>query len=291
MPCVRLQRNLRSFLQILQIIVFHRYFWRAVHRSVVFLNSPNTIADALTVSRDLDAITSIRVTTQSLSCLHELAVVPRSYVVSERLNIDNLEKYFVHFAAIYGIRINASILQEAMRRLVPVMQKNDELARSRLALEGECQTTAMASCLRGFEPLLEKKPVNLMYWPPEVFLDSGRQGAPLCGPLDLTGSARLLLYGPFLHLPRGSWIATVSFEVSQNLSGNLLKIDIYYDGVIGEWTCELPKNGNYTFDLPFEILDPRHAVQIRFYIMQGAIEGIFELKRVDLHRGDQVHSK
>ena len=259
---------------------------------VVFLNSPHAIAKNLAVSRSLDAISSIRVTTQSLSCLHELAIVPRAYVVSERLDVNNLDKYIRNFARLYEIRLDDSILKEAMHRLIPAMQKDDEIAPARgdLAIESECQTAAMASCLEGFGPLLKKKPINQVYWPREVFLDADRQGMPLSGPLDLTGSARLLLYGPFLHLPRGSWCATVTFEVSQNLSGNSLKIDIYYDGVIGEWKCELPKEGIYVFDLRFEVLDPRHAVQIRFYIMQGAIEGIFDLKHVDLRRVDRNHS-
>ncbi len=142
----------------------------------------------------------------------------------------------------------------------------------------------MSVHLGGFELLLKKRVVGRIHWPREVFMNSDEQGALVNAPIYLTGRARLLLYGPFLHLPRGTWIAEISFEVRENFSGNVLKVDIYHDGIIGEWKFSLPDKGSFTFELPLKVFEPRHPIQIRFYLMEGAIEGTFDLKQVNLRR-------
>jgi hypothetical protein len=259
---------------------------------VIFINDPYAIASSLQLSRSLDPITSVRVTSQSLSCLHDLALAPRAYVVYDQFSIANIDKHVTRFGSEYGIRIDDGITKIIRNILIREIENENKFVRENTQINltkshldlGNDKGSELFTCLEGFRALRSRRPVDSMSWPREVFMDAGGQGALLQEPLDLTGAARLILYGPYLHLPKGDWIATPLFAVSQNLSGNVLKIDIYCDGVIGEWKCQMPSNGIYSFDLSFKISEPRHPVQIRFYITQGAIEGTFDLKHVKLRR-------
>ncbi len=269
-----------------------RLFLESAAPLVIFLGPPNRIANALMLERKYDPLTATRVTSQCLSCLHDIAIEPRALVVSDLLNFELLKHLLPELANIFKISIDASVLRETLGRISALEAEKIEETSADAAAANELTNavhsasviTALGECLKGFEPLLRKEPVEQVHWPREVFLDSADQGNPLCRTLDLTGPARLLFYGPFLHLPRGSWFATATFEVRNNLSGNFLKIDLYYEGVIGEWECEMPRDGIYKFDLQFEVFEPRFPIQIRFYIKEGAIEGLFDLKHVELRR-------
>ena len=242
---------------------------------VVLIHRPTVVVESLISERKFDAITSIRVASLSLSCLHDLTLCPRAYVISEPLDINNIANHLARIAGVHQIPINDDILKKTLECLAPLEQK-----RTRTNPQPDVLSTSIGS----FESLVQKKAVSRIHWPREVFMNSDEQGALVNAPINLTGSARLLLYGPFLHLPHGIWIAEISFEVRENFSGNVLKVDIYHDGIIGVWTFRLPDKGSYTFELPLDVFEPRHPIQIRFYLMEGAIEGIFDLKQVNLRR-------
>jgi hypothetical protein len=248
---------------------------------VLFIDSAARVMDSLTLERNFDLITAARVTSQSLSCLHEIALSPRCFVVFGPLDIKRISSLLPRFASVFDIPFDQRIFEVTVQHIAELSAPGPTPANTAEPAE---MLEAVQRCLAGFEPMMTRKAVDYVEWPREVFLDADREGIPLCREIDLTGPARLLLFGPFLHLPKGSWTASTTFEVSKNFSGNILKIDIYYEGVIGEWECSMPKEGVYNFDLRFNIPEPRFPIQMRFYIQQGAIEGSFDLKRVVLRR-------
>jgi hypothetical protein len=261
--------------------------------ATVFVHNPYAIAASLQRFRGLDEITSIRVTTQSLSCLHDLAIANNYYSAPAPADENDLTECLSLFSRLYNLHINSSIVKRTIERLAAMNET--EVGHPDKGMPAALEIAATASsplyrCLKGFEGLLARSPVQHVHWPAEVFMDPSKDGALWNGPIDLTGPARLLLYGPFLHLPKGNWTATIALEVHGNWSGNVLKIDAYYEGIIGEWQCELPANGAYAFEIPLNVPEPRHPLQIRFYITQGAIEGVFDLKHIDLRRTGETNS-
>src|SRR5208283_1221030 len=102
--------------------------------------------------------------------------------------------------------------------------------------------------------------------------------------LDLAGNARIFIYGPYLHLPRGNWVATPAFSIGNNDSGNTLIIDIFNGSVLAIGESILPARGTYTCSIPFEITDPQSPIEVRFATAQGAIEGVFSLEEVVIER-------
>ena len=46
----------------------------------------------------------------------------------------------------------------------------------------------------------------------------------------------------------------------------------------------MPVEGHFVSELVFEVLEPRLPLELRFHTAEGAIEGYFELKQVDIRR-------
>lgn len=92
-------------------------------------------------------------------------------------------------------------------------------------------------------------------------------------PIDLTGPARAVMYGPYLHLPPGGWVARVEFEIDEALSGVEAATDVFISEVLVQKVFLMPAKGIFAYELAFAVSDPRHAVEIRLFTKRSAIEG------------------
>jgi hypothetical protein len=121
-------------------------------------------------------------------------------------------------------------------------------------------------------------------WPTELFFQVDPPRDFLEGPTNLVGPARFLSYGPYLHLPKGSWSVKITIEVAENFSGNHLAVDVAAGVVFAVGETALPVSGVFSFDLSFEIVDPFIAIEVRSQILSGAIEGKLTLREVVFRR-------
>ncbi|TCT05033.1 hypothetical protein [Aquabacter spiritensis] len=131
--------------------------------------------------------------------------------------------------------------------------------------------------LGGYSALFGDHPTKFR-WPVSFFISGSPPHAPVLGPIDMTGPARCLLFGPQLSLPEGRWVAHAAFAVSENYSGNILKVDVVSAGkVAAEAVGDLPADGRFAVSIPFENVSNMFPVDLRIMMMSGAIEGTFEL--------------
>lgn len=131
-----------------------------------------------------------------------------------------------------------------------------------------------------YQSLVAGAPLRESVWPTELFLDWDRPGQFLHGPIDLTGPARFIICGPYLHLPIGAWRATFVLRLAGNFSGNRLSLDLFCGEIIGGIVADLPKEGDFALDVDFEIIKAYLPLEARIQILEGAIEGSFELLSV-----------
>jgi hypothetical protein len=126
--------------------------------------------------------------------------------------------------------------------------------------------------------------VSAIAWPTELFFQVDPPQDFLLGPTSLVGPARFLSYGPYLHLPKGSWTVRIMIEVAENFSGNHLEVDVAAGIVLAAGDFALPVAGIFNFDLSFEVVDPFIAIEVRSKILSGAIEGQLALREVTFRR-------
>jgi hypothetical protein len=104
------------------------------------------------------------------------------------------------------------------------------------------------------------------------------------GPIDLTGPARHVYFGPYFALPRGAWSADISIEVQDCLSDNWVAIDVFGGTILAIIKAQLPPQGVYGCQIRFQIEDPSQPVEIRLQLLTGAIEGVLRMHSIALHR-------
>jgi hypothetical protein len=131
-----------------------------------------------------------------------------------------------------------------------------------------------------YQPMLDRSPIREIVWPAAI-LYSATPGFRTDKSLDLLGPARLLVWGPYMHLTRGHWTASMEFEVVGNLSPNSVIADVLVGGEfagLGEF--DLPERGVYTWRLAFEVADVAKPIEVRLTLDKAAIEGAFLLRQV-----------
>jgi hypothetical protein len=257
---------------------------------IVVLEGPARIVGAVRRTRQLEGLPAIRFASQSLATLHDLALLPRARLLGARDAPRPVDDLVVEIARMFRINLDASSLRTIRQRLDVGELNTERRIRDLIPsdpVDGQSDDELLATeALSGFVPLLGGNRAERFEWRPGLFLGSNPHGAQVTGPLSLVGASRCFLFGPFFHLPAGEWRATVDFEVRENLSGNVLKVDVYTDKVIMEASTRLPEVGRFSFDIAFTIEEPREPMQIRLFNGEGAIEGVFELRSISVMRAN-----
>src|SRR5271166_2605776 len=151
---------------------------------------------------------------------------------------------------------------------------------SRSPLENEL----IASLAPHYDVVARGRRLEKLEWPVYALLRPEFPDRLTIGPIDLTGPARRVYFGPYFALPAGVWSAHVSLEVQDCLSENRIGIDVFASKVLSVIHADLPPHGVYGCEVRFEIEDPSKPVEIRVQLLTGAIEGVILLRKIELHR-------
>jgi hypothetical protein len=117
-------------------------------------------------------------------------------------------------------------------------------------------------------------------WPPFALVRTEVEAPLSLDPMDLTGPARFVCYGPYFALPEGGWRAELSLEIHDCLSDNDLRIEAFAGRVLAAASARLPAHGVFDLELDFKMTDPTTPFEIRIQLMTGAIEGAVLLRRI-----------
>jgi hypothetical protein len=110
-------------------------------------------------------------------------------------------------------------------------------------------------------------------------------------PMDITGRARILIYGPTLFLPGGSWNAAVSVGLSREAAEMSYLVEVFNGTQLAQ-TRIVPSGGerfievilNFSVDDSFE---PEKLIQIRIWNERAAFDGRIAIGQVKLtHQGE-----
>ncbi len=119
-------------------------------------------------------------------------------------------------------------------------------------------------------------------WPHRVFLsgDKPNETAPLV--TDATGASRVLYYGPYFHLPEGTWQASLTLGFSKDAVGLPMKIAAYGPDLLGEASLRSKQEGIFAARFSFTVTEPEKPVELHVRTEEGAIEGRIALGQVEL---------
>jgi hypothetical protein len=121
--------------------------------------------------------------------------------------------------------------------------------------------------LAGYASLFAGGDLAAIVWPRELFIVNGDSGKGLADALDVRGGIRILIFGPYIHLPAGSWTARVLLGFSPETAGHTFLIDAYSGGQLSSTSFQPERGGVYTVDLNFSLGEPSgQGVEIRVWV-------------------------
>jgi hypothetical protein len=133
-----------------------------------------------------------------------------------------------------------------------------------------------------YQPLAVGAPLDQINWPIELFFFGEGSKRSSGSVIELVGPARFLIWGPYMHLPRGNWAARVEIEVVGNHTGSQLIVEVVAGVILATGLANLPAQGIFLLQIEFKVIEPQHAIEVRFSLQSGAIEGEFALRSVNM---------
>ena len=135
-----------------------------------------------------------------------------------------------------------------------------------------------------YDAVARGQPLERLEWPVYALLRPEFPEQMTIGPIELTGPARYIYFGPYFALPAGAWRVDISLEVQGCYSDNQIAIDIFAVRILAIVTARLPPNGVYGCQIRFQVEDPSRPIEVRIQLVTGAIEGVMCLHAIALHR-------
>jgi hypothetical protein len=119
-------------------------------------------------------------------------------------------------------------------------------------------------------------------WPSCVFWNPTDENKPAIAPVELAGPARPFILGPHFFIPSGRYNAAADFILDRNVPANAIDLLVSCGTYTGGGQLQLPGEGSFTVEFPLTVPDPPSIVEIRFRLLEGAIDGSFKLVNVRL---------
>lgn len=277
-------------------------FYRLKAPVVICIDDFTTTALFSVVTRDFGAVQAARFATMGLVNI-EPAVVsppPLSLFVGDP-KVETLAGLLGKLAAFYRLSVNEDGVAEAIRRLGFAEDRETTLgafiasrvadpekfapdARAALDKASPLESELIDFLAPQYDAVARGRRLDRFEWPVYALLRPEFPDRMTIGPIDLTGPARHVYFGPYFALPAGAWSADIALEVQDCLSDNQIAVDVCAPEILSMVRTKLPPRGVYGCQIRFQIEDASKPVEIRVQLLTGAIEGVIQLRTITLHR-------
>jgi hypothetical protein len=246
----------------------------------------------------MDLHAAIRFATHSVVALRPIGQSP----TINPLQLQGRDLALTELVNLLALSLGIDVPTDALRRLIALYDNHqqlqvDEIVRNRvehaeasLDLRSKLspdEQQLLADIASGYQPMMEGRQPQKITWPGGICLNADRRDASMSGSVDMTGPARILSFGPYLHLPTGRWAADMRFFVSGNWSRNMIMMEVTAgDKALAVGQGDLPAAGAFAMRIPFSVEEHETPVEVRSVLRSGAIEGDFRLLEIVLTPND-----
>ncbi len=256
-----------------------------------------TIAHLGVVSRGFGGVDAARFATMGLVNIEPIVAEPPRHSLLVNQPQAQLSQLIADLADLYRLPIDGKKTTEILASLgcaddpaislagyarVAVAFRDD--ARQILERRSPLENDLIDFLAAQYDGIARGRRLEKLEWPVYALLRPEFPDRLTIGPIELTGPARFIYYGPYFALPAGAWSADVSIEVGDCFSDDLIEIDVSAGKVLAAVRTRLPPEGVYGCKIRFLLEDPSKPVEIRLQLLTGAIEGVIRMHRIALHR-------
>ncbi|RBP08689.1 hypothetical protein DFR50_12476 [Roseiarcus fermentans] len=256
-----------------------------------------TVAHYSVVSREYGGVDAARFASMALVNIEPVISAPPALSLLVNDPSIRLRDLAARLADLYQLPFDDAALR-VVRRVLGQAEDGDESlndyaatcltdfrpARAMLEDRSPLENELLDVLAGSYAPIAQGRSLEALEWPPFALLRPDFPDRLTVGPIDLTGPARFIHYGPYFALPEGRWLADLVIEVSECLSDNQIAIDVVSGTILTARKMKLPPQGVYSCEIPFEITVPANPVELRLQLLTGAIEGQLMLRGIHLRR-------
>ncbi len=116
--------------------------------------------------------------------------------------------------------------------------------------------------------------IGTVIWTAKVFFFGDRPNETAPPVADVTGAARIIFYGPYFHLPPGTWKARIVVAFSPEVSGTPFKLVVFCEhDAIAKVILRPTDGGAFEGFFTMRHVAPERPIEIHFNSEEGTIEG------------------
>jgi hypothetical protein len=163
-----------------------------------------------------------------------------------------------------------------------------------LTIEGEAAIPPsaekmMGGAFAGYDECFAGRGLGQLVWNRDLFIVNDPDKGPM-EVLDVSGGARILIYGPYIRLAPGPWVAQVYLGFSGDAAGQTFLIDVFAAGQLAATSLRPTRGGALTAELHFfltEWID--QGVEIRVTVPHDDAKGRLAFGHVVLTPANRRH--
>lgn len=111
-------------------------------------------------------------------------------------------------------------------------------------------------------------------WPRDVYLLADRPNEPVPEFAEVTGPARNIVYGPYLHLPPAKYLTEIIVSFAGRIEDIPFLLELYAGSAcIARFRLAGRKSGDFRGRFEVSVVDPAAPIEVRLRSERGAIEG------------------
>ncbi len=233
----------------------------------------------------LDHLLAVRLLSGDCSCLAGLVDAPNCVRLELRDALQDPVGAIWKIATAFNIEASDAEVRSVLAKTRDILTKAVDPEEGgddpRSALIEECGETLGASIdylMSGFEPALLGEPNASLIITRDFFLAGDPPHDHVTTPLDMTGRARFLVFGPYMHIPAGDWSVRFVVAFSSEAQGTLCAVDIgasdgpaYHE--LGRSSFTISAKGRMEITMNFEHKDPLTSIQVRLATEKAVFDG------------------
>jgi len=245
----------------------------ANRRFVVALEDPRHAAADLMAQTGADLRAATRAIANSCPLLIRYAEMPGALTIGTR-HAENLRELAGAIADHLQISVSDATLAELAAD--PMVTELVSAGGSTAALPqiSEPARKTLDGALVPYAEYFSGGDMGRFLWTRDLFMTVGDLGCSLTEPLQAAGGVRYLTYGPYIHLPPGSWNAQVVLGFSEEAAGHTFLVDACADRQIAATSFQPENAGIYTTEINFSLGEPKgHGLEIRVMVASERARG------------------
>jgi hypothetical protein len=227
---------------------------------IVALDDPRiAVADILTQTRaDLHAVT--RAVANSCPLVTRYGLLPGAFRIDRQTAATDAAAAVAAMACHLGMPVSrtdaAGIVDELAARGsgCPENDPGNEWA-THLPADAK---SMVDGALAGYAGSFSGGGIGQIIWTRDLFIVAGDPSKRPIDVLDVSrvsGDDRFLIYGPYIHLPAGTWTARVVLGLSQEVAGHTLLIDAFAGRPLAQTSLQPITSGIYAPEITFTLGD------------------------------------